>query len=237
MKGISAVIATLLLIVITVGLAGTAYFFINNIAENSMQNNFQILEVSGNKIIISNFGTKPIMQNDLKIIVDNTPVSFSIDNGVIDPNKVGIVTISSALSEGMHRLIVLNKGSSQTVNFYYYPTVSTTTTRAITSTSTVSTTTTRAITSTSTVSTTTTIVSCYVCGYYNSLSACGSNCPYGCLQVSCQNNPNCWRCITTTTISCYSCNFYPSQVQCIQNCQYSCIQLSCGNNPNCWRCR
>ncbi|MEM5878339.1 MAG: type IV pilin, partial [Candidatus Aenigmatarchaeota archaeon] len=74
MKGISAVIATLLLLVITIGLATTVYFYVNNIASRQTS---KVVEVQGYcsvqgttrtiTLVITNLGTDPIVDNlDLK---------------------------------------------------------------------------------------------------------------------------------------------------------------------------
>ncbi|MCS7135043.1 MAG: hypothetical protein NZ893_01215 [Candidatus Aenigmarchaeota archaeon] len=105
---------------ITIGLAATAYFFISNVAERTTSSSFQILEISGNKIIISNYGTQPIMQNDLKVVIDGQMVSATIEGSDrIEPNQVGRVTFSASLSEGFHKIIVMSKGSSYSTSFYY----------------------------------------------------------------------------------------------------------------------
>ena len=181
MKGISSVIATLLLVVITIGLAGTAYFFVSNLAERSTSSNFQVLDISGNQIIISNLGTKPITQNDLKIVIDNNPVSsFTIEGGSIDAGKTGIVTFQASLSEGMHRIIVINKGVSQATSFYYSASSALTTTMWTTT-----------FVATSTTLPTTSTTSCI--GYTIKCSSCYSSCVGAC--IPCPENPTLCKCV------------------------------------------
>jgi hypothetical protein len=221
------------------------------------------LDISGNQIVISNLGTKPITQNDLKIVIDNNPVSsFNIEGGSIDAGKTGIVTFQASLSEGMHRIIVINKGVSQATSFYYSALtttmwtttfVVTTTTPSTTPTTIVVTTTTRPPTTTppttTRVTTTvpTTIVPCYSCGFYPTYNECRIACGSPtCDAVVCGNNPNCWKCPfiattttppTTTIVPCYSCGFYPTYNECRIACgSPTCDAVVCGNNPNCWKC-
>jgi len=195
MKGISSVIATLLLVVITIGLAGTAYFFVSNLAERSTSSNFQVLDISGNQIIISNLGTKPITQNDLKIVIDNNPVSsFTIEGGSIDAGKTGIVTFQASLSEGMHRIIVINKGVSQATSFYYSASSALTTTMWTTTfvaTSTTLPTTSTTFVATSTTLPTTSTTSCI--GYTIKCSSCYSSCVGAC--IPCPENPTLCKCV------------------------------------------
>ncbi|MBU5690275.1 MAG: hypothetical protein QXM68_00075 [Candidatus Aenigmatarchaeota archaeon] len=212
MKGVSSVIATLLLVTITLGLIGVSYNFIRNISD-TQTNNIEILEVLPDRVIISNNGNKPLSANDIKIIVDNQqyPVS-GIDGGRIDAFKTGVVYVDlTSLTEGNHRIIVVGKSSSATLSFYHYPddyssftpttTPSQATTALVTTTSLPTTTqaTTALVTTTSlptttqattALVTTTTVITCASCGYSSSPSI---TCTYGVITVYCG------------TLRCYTC--------------------------------
>ncbi|MCS7135116.1 MAG: hypothetical protein NZ893_01615, partial [Candidatus Aenigmarchaeota archaeon] len=104
MKGISAVIATLLLLVITIGLAATAYFYINNIMQRSTA---KVVSVEpGNcfgtnpftiTFIITNIGTENIVSGDIRVVLNNnpnTPVSFN-PNLPLAPRGTTVASITS----------------------------------------------------------------------------------------------------------------------------------------------
>jgi len=71
-KGISTIIAVILLLVITISLAGTAYIFIIGMLRGQMSKPISILGASCNTtngitLVISNDGTDLITENDLTI--------------------------------------------------------------------------------------------------------------------------------------------------------------------------
>ncbi|MFH8080847.1 MAG: type IV pilin [Candidatus Aenigmatarchaeota archaeon] len=123
MKGISAVIATLLLLVITIGLAMTAYFYINNIVHRSTSKVITVepgycTPSSGGyliTVVITNTGTEPINQNDIKFVLNNNanptvnynpPTSFPLP-----PRGTTVASISTTQS-GVNNLIVITPSGS-----------------------------------------------------------------------------------------------------------------------------
>ena len=131
MKGISTVIATLLLLTITVSLAAVGYNFFRNIVEVKTAGKIEIHEVLPDKIIVSNNGDKPLTSQDLKILVNGQQYSATVEGGQIEPFKSGIINVNLRnLPEGDYRLTVIGKGTSTSIVFYHYPdsTVITTTT-------------------------------------------------------------------------------------------------------------
>jgi flagellin-like protein len=72
MKGISTIIATILLLIITIALAGTAYMFISGMLTSKISKTISIMSGSCNAtnyitLVISNDGTDTIKETDLKI--------------------------------------------------------------------------------------------------------------------------------------------------------------------------
>lgn len=80
MKGVSAIIATILMLVITIGLAGTAYVYISGMLTGKTSSTISIIDYScaqGTNVkvinlVISNDGTADIPSTGLTIFVDNT---------------------------------------------------------------------------------------------------------------------------------------------------------------------
>jgi flagellin-like protein len=73
MRGISTIIATILMLIITISLTGTAYMFISGMLTSKISKSISIMSGSCNAsnyitLVISNDGTNPIQENDLKIL-------------------------------------------------------------------------------------------------------------------------------------------------------------------------
>lgn len=75
-KGISTIIAVILLLIITISLAGTAYMFIIGMLRRQMSKPIAILGASCNTtdyitLVISNEGTDPIKENEIDIYIND----------------------------------------------------------------------------------------------------------------------------------------------------------------------
>ena len=75
-KGISTIIAVILLLVITISLAGTAYMFIVGMLRRQMSKPISIMGASCNAtnyitLLISNNGVEPIKENEIDIYIDD----------------------------------------------------------------------------------------------------------------------------------------------------------------------
>jgi len=73
-KGISTIIATILLLIITISLAGTAYMFMSNMLWRQMSKPISILGASCNTtnhitLVISNDGIDPIKEDEIDIYI------------------------------------------------------------------------------------------------------------------------------------------------------------------------
>ena len=108
-KGISAVIATILLLLITITLATVAYVYVTNILSSKTAKAFQVLGpdctsgVSGFgniSFVLSNQGTQAISNNDLIITVNNTLTAGDFYNA-------SSPTFSSAFNLGPGQSVVL----------------------------------------------------------------------------------------------------------------------------------
>jgi FlaG/FlaF family flagellin (archaellin) len=83
-KGISTIIAVILLLIITIALSGTAYMFISNLMGSRMEKVVALLDATCNNnallIVLRNDGTKQITGNDLKILVNNVDRTLCYQN-------------------------------------------------------------------------------------------------------------------------------------------------------------
>ncbi|MBU5687784.1 MAG: archaellin/type IV pilin N-terminal domain-containing protein [Candidatus Aenigmatarchaeota archaeon] len=118
-KGISAVIATLLLLVITIGLAMTAYFYINNMVQRSTSKviNIEPGYCSNGVItlVITNLGTETIQNGDIKYTLNSGTVNnLNLATGSsypIPPRGTAVATISGAVA-GINNIIILTPSGS-----------------------------------------------------------------------------------------------------------------------------
>ncbi len=129
MKGISAIVATILLLLITIGLATVAYAYFSNLISFRTSKSFQVLSpvCSGGTIslVVSNQGTANITNTagsgDLNIIVDNklNTTNF-VENGVsgdttyaIAPGQTIALVGNKTVSTGTHQVRVSTASDSQ----------------------------------------------------------------------------------------------------------------------------
>lgn len=76
MKGISSVIASVLMLVIVVALGGTAYLFVSDTFSGSVSSTFELLDSINDTVTIRNSGTGQIAS--LSATLDGNPVSVAI---------------------------------------------------------------------------------------------------------------------------------------------------------------
>jgi flagellin-like protein len=126
MKAISTIIATILLLLITVSLAGSAYVFLGGALTGKTSKMISLLDAQCNgtaiTIVISNDGTDTVKSNELKILINNKAVgNFGQD---LNPreSKVNITTngtgSANILVKGSNVLMVASPSNSIRTNIY-----------------------------------------------------------------------------------------------------------------------
>ena len=159
MKGVSPIIAVILLVMIVVGMGLTAYFFFTKTqitlqkgTEGEAEKTFQqiytkirIESITKDKIYVRNIGSFDIKKDSIQVYVNNETYPFHIATDILEPNRVYAIQLSPPLNESQY-LIKITAGmgveDSRYVNL------------AITTTTTITTTTIRVTTTTSTTTTT-----------------------------------------------------------------------------------
>ena len=141
MKGVSAIIATILMLVITIGLAGTAYVYISGMLTGKTAQTISILDYSCSltgttkvvNLVVSNDGTMQIPDGTMRIFVDNidrttvfgaytTAGVWGNGNKVIDPhttkpilNDPGAAVVPAWLGMGTREVLVTTPSNSQRI--------------------------------------------------------------------------------------------------------------------------
>jgi FlaG/FlaF family flagellin (archaellin) len=123
-KGISTIIATIVLLVITIGLAGTAYIFISGLIGKLYSKTINVLDVSCNPfssnqanitIILSNDGTANITDPELTVMVDGAVKSdkFTFTPSPILPRSTAVATSSDTYEMNkVHTVLVYSPSNS-----------------------------------------------------------------------------------------------------------------------------
>jgi len=114
MKAISTIIATILLLLITVSLAGSAYVFLGGMLTGKTSKMISLLDAHCNGtaivIVVSNDGTDTIKANELKILVNNQNVgNFGQD---LNPRESKVNITMSGIVSGTNVLIVASPSNS-----------------------------------------------------------------------------------------------------------------------------
>jgi len=119
MKGVSAIIATILMLIITIGLAGTAYVYISGMMTTKMEKTISVLDASCNAtsdgitLVVANDGTETIATADLKVYINNVQVTNVLATDLPArqtralPNLDGAVT-----SGGSNTVLVVSPSNS-----------------------------------------------------------------------------------------------------------------------------
>jgi len=106
-RGISTIIAAILLLIITIGLASTAYLFISSFFYTQTSKTIQLLDASctgGNiTLVVSNTGTDTITSGDLKVHINEEDKSSFYTDALtpLDPHDTEVDTYKPKDEEGL----------------------------------------------------------------------------------------------------------------------------------------
>ena len=103
-KGISTVIATVLMLIIVVALAGTAWVFLSGTFVRTVSNVLEVVDVVEGTVILRNVGRNEILLEKLKIYVDGIETGFISNKDSIPPGDSAMVYILNRIPEGVWHL-------------------------------------------------------------------------------------------------------------------------------------
>ena len=118
-KGISTIIAAIMLVIITIGLAGTAYLFFSNYMTSRVAKIIDVLSISCNNngthsnitIVLANRGSDDIQEGEIKVLVNNKEVIFS----KLTPLTAGNVTVGTNTTQGTGKTDIMIIGPSNAI--------------------------------------------------------------------------------------------------------------------------
>ena len=119
MKGVSAIIATILMLVITIGLAGTAYVYISGMLTGKTSKTISIIDATCDgatntaQVVISNDGTQNILATELDDYVDTTNTNGCAGTA-INSHTTAVCTITDAAlsANAVHTILITSPTNS-----------------------------------------------------------------------------------------------------------------------------
>ncbi len=117
-KGVSGIIATILLVMIVIGLIGVAYLFFSGMISGKTEKSISLADAYCNSthitIVLSNEGTSDLVDADITVLIDNVVKSTFYDFGTIETRETGTAVSSdpTELSSGQHTLLVTSPSNS-----------------------------------------------------------------------------------------------------------------------------
>ncbi len=94
-KAMSYIIATILMVLLTIALVGTGWMFISGTFSGKTQG-LDLIEFRYGDAMVRNLGTVAIDNQTIKVFVEDAKSLFKLDRDTIDPGTVGTITILEA---------------------------------------------------------------------------------------------------------------------------------------------
>ena len=117
-KGISAIIATILLLLITIALAGSAYVYVSGMLTGKTAKTISVLDASctGSTItvVVSNDGTTNITTSEIKFFVGNaedTTVTWN-PNQPLAPHTTAVITDITGTSGQANTVLIVSPSNA-----------------------------------------------------------------------------------------------------------------------------
>jgi len=116
-KGVSGIIASILLVMITIGLVGIAYVYFSGMVSGKTAKTISISDVSCNStgyitVVLSNDGTQDILDADLTVLVDNVDRSANYAFGTVSSHDTATVVSTITESTGAKHTILITSPSN-----------------------------------------------------------------------------------------------------------------------------
>jgi len=117
MKGVSEIIANILMLIITIGLAGTAYVYISGMMTTKMEKTVSVLDASCNGthilLVVNNGGTGTIATDELAIYINNQRIVPNPLNSPLEPHGIAVLTdLSTGVKSDSNTVLVISPSNS-----------------------------------------------------------------------------------------------------------------------------
>lgn len=117
MKGVSEIIANILMLIITIGLAGTAYVYISGMLTTKMEKTISVLDASCNgshiTMVVANDGTNTIAPAELIIYINNQRVQPNPLSSGLVPHTIAVLTdLGTGVKSGSNTVLVVSPSNS-----------------------------------------------------------------------------------------------------------------------------
>lgn len=102
MKAVTPVVASVMLVLITVGVTSVAYIWGSSYMSSQISHTFVSIEKGSDYSVISNRGTSPLRRDDVRVVVDGQETSVSMDE--IAQGKTG--RLDFFVPPGTHNIVI-----------------------------------------------------------------------------------------------------------------------------------
>lgn len=109
-RGIVSVISTIILLLITIALVGSAYTFLSGYSGGLTAQAIQVRDVFGNTVVVSNIGTEPVSSDEIALTINGDQGTFTTTQ-IIQPGQSASLTIASGLSVSNVEIRIRGPGS------------------------------------------------------------------------------------------------------------------------------
>jgi hypothetical protein len=124
-RGISTIIAAILLLIITIGLASAAYIFITNFLYSQTSKTIQVLSADCNNnnitLVVANHGSETIGNNELKVYINNDDQTSNFTALTpLDPQDTEVHTWDpeGLVPGGSVNILVISPSNSQPITIW-----------------------------------------------------------------------------------------------------------------------
>ncbi len=117
MKGVSEIIANILMLIITIGLAGTAYVYISGMLTTKLEKTISVLDASCNGshilLVINNDGTATLGTDEFVVYINNQRVQPNPLSSSLAPHTIAVLTdLGTGVKSGSNTVLVVSPSNS-----------------------------------------------------------------------------------------------------------------------------
>ena len=108
-KGISYIIAAIIMLIITICLTGVAWLYMGGHFSGAITQVIDVLDFTYGDIRIRNLGTVPLTEDNIDVYVEHQEVPFKISDTKIEPGTIGKIAILNAYDYNGQKNVKINR--------------------------------------------------------------------------------------------------------------------------------